>query len=254
MGLDAAAVDLSAVEAIACGVRRAAAFVCPCPERTLVRAVLEPLKGLHDQTKMRERIEETLEALVTHGDLLELQDSTREGEAGVLLHAAPPSFVRRGSGAVFLLGVAPDGVSALPEELERAVEYVNHIRVIPGIAASDLAGQLLDLGFIELSLDAWMRAPAKDDPGGFLERARRRLNAAPRSGEIPGLALLHPSRPVRYYRGRWMELTNQTGCFVARRPQAYGAALWCFVEVEEGQPVRFIDLPFRDHLWLAEAP
>ncbi len=246
LGLDATAVDLSTVEVIACALRRAAAFLCPCAERTLVRALLEPLHGLHDEAGLRTLVEQTLEALVTHGDLLELRDVTQEEAIGVVLYASPPSFVRRRSGAVLILGVAPDGVSPLPENLEQAVEYVNHIRVLAGHAAPDLSAQLEELGFIELPLNTWMKAPGKETPVEHLERVEGHLAVAPRCGEVPGLVLLDPSRPVSYYRGRWVVVANQTGHFVARRPQAYGADLWCFVDVEEGHPVRLIDLPLRD--------
>ncbi len=246
LGLDATAVDLSAVETISCALRRAAAFLCPCAPRTLLRAVLEPLQGLHEQAAMGAVVEESLEAIVTHGDLLELGDATQEEAVGVLLYASPPSFVLRRSGAVLVLGVAPDGVSPLPEELEQAVEHVSHIRVIPENAAPDLAAQLEEWGFIEMPLDTWMKAPRKRTPGEHLEQVERRLACAPPCGEVLGLVLLDSSRPVNYYRGRWVALAEQTGRFIARRPQAYGADLWCFVEVEGGHPLRLIDLPLRE--------
>ena len=78
--------------------------------------------------------------------------------------------------------------------------------------------------------------------------------------ELPGLLLLDPERPVRYYRGRWVEPSKQAGHFVGRRPQAYGADLWCYVEVQEGHAVGLVDLPTRhgvgrgcDEAWRLQA-
>src|SRR6185437_6444359 len=36
------------------------------------------------------------------------------------------------------------------------------------------------------------------------------------------------------------------GDFLARRPQAYGADLWCAVRVEEGLPVKLVEFPLHD--------
>ena len=220
--------------------------MCPCIERTLIRAVTEPIHGLDDEHAIHSLVEQTLEAIITHGDLLEMQSTTQEDTDGVLLYASPPSFVCRQSGAVLILGIAPDGVSPLPEDLETAVEHVNHIRVIPEQAVPELAAQLGDLGLVEITLDAWMKAPERETPFEHLQSMKQRLASAQPCSEIPGLMLLDPSRPVNYYRGRWVELAGQDGCFLARRPQSYGADLWCFIEVEAGNPLRFVDLPVRE--------
>jgi len=82
LGLDPSIVDLSKGVAIACALRRAAAFLCPCANRTLVRAILEPFHGLYEKTELSPSVEEMLEALITHGDLLELQDATQEVGTG----------------------------------------------------------------------------------------------------------------------------------------------------------------------------
>ena len=49
--------------------------------------------------------------------------------------------------------------------------------------------------------------------------------------------------PVRYYKGRWREPIASDGIFVARRPQAYGAPVWCAVELADGVPQAVLDLP-----------
>jgi hypothetical protein len=77
---------------------------------------------------------------------------------------------------------------------------------------------------------------------------------------VPGLVVLDPTTSVQYYRGRWRDPTGLTGRFVGRRQQAFGAKLWCYVELCNGQPDRYIDLPcgamrFRgcDEAWRLQA-
>jgi hypothetical protein len=248
LGLDATALDLTSVEAIAAALRRAAGFLCPCSATTLVRAVSQPLEGLvPEMDTIRESIEETLEVITAHGDLLEHRDVAAEQNTQPtrLLYAAPPSFVPRESGAVLVLGIAADRLSALPDELERQIEYVSHVRRLPPTAAEDLAAELSQLGLVELSLEAWLRAPSAETAAQHLTRLGVLLDAAPASFEIPGLSLIDPTSSVRYYRGRWVQPQAQTGRFVGRRSQAYGADLWCYIEMDEGQPRRFLDLPLR---------
>ena len=246
LGLDATGLDLTVTEAIAGALRRAAGLLCPCSAKTLVRAVAQPLEGLvADEDVLLERVEETLEALIAYGDLLEHRDIAAEQntDPATFLYAAPPSFVRRESGAVFILGIVPERLSPLPEELEAQIEYVNHVRKLPVAVGGDIATQLSQLGLIELSGEMWLRTPARETRAQHLSRLGHQLDSAPPSLEIPGLSLLDPTKPVRYYRGRWIMPRSESDRFVARRSQAYGADLWCYVEMNEGRPRRFIDLP-----------
>jgi hypothetical protein len=263
LGLDATALDLTSTEAIAGALRRAAGFLCPCSGTTLVRAVSRPLEGLvPDMESLKQNIEETLETLTAHGDLLEHRDVAAEQDAqpGTLLYAAPPSFVRRESGAVLILGIAPQRLSPLPDELEKQIRYVNHVRRLPGTAAGELAAELAQLGLVELSLEVWLRAPGAETAAQHLARLGGLLDAAAPSLEIPGLNLIDPTSSVRYYRGRWVQPRAQTGRFVGRRSQAYGADLWCYVEMDQGRPRKFLDLPLRgsrargcDEAWRLQA-
>lgn len=252
LGLDSSALDLATVEVMASCLRRAAGFLCPCSGRTLIHAVVEPLQGLVDNVdNLRGAVEETLEALVAHGDLLELAEAGQDESAGrsALLYLAPPSYVRRQSGALILLGVLPDHISLLPDEIEQQVEYLKHVRLLPPHAGRECADQLAEMGYIELSTSAWLKAPKAETAAEHLARMNRLLDAAPRAGDVPGLLLLDPGRSVRYYRGRWVEPTTHTGRFVGRRAQAYGADLWCYVEIRDGSPVRFVDLPLKSSVW-----
>jgi len=246
LGLDPSAFNLTSTEALAAALRRVAGFLCPCAPGTLVRAVVHPLEGLvADVNTLRDTVETALEAMVAHGDLLEQRDVAGEPERQrrMLIYAAPPSFVIRPSGAALLIGIAPDQLSALPEELGAHIKYANHIRRLSADATNDLRSELLQLGLLELPVNTWLNAPSRETSAQNLSRMDRLLDVAGASGDIPGLTILDPARPVRYYRGRWIETRSQSGRFVGRRNQAYGADLWCYVEVRDGHPERFIDLP-----------
>jgi hypothetical protein len=194
---------------------------------------------------MKDAIETNLEALVAHGDLLEHRevDWAVESKRGVLLYAAPPSFVPRASGGALLLGVAPDEVSPIPPDLSTRIEYVNHVRRLNAAADENVRDALCQLGLIELSYETWLKSPPAETPKEHVSRVDALLNAADPATSIPGLLLLDSTRSVWYYRGRWAEPKAQTGRFVARRSQAYGADLWCYVQIRSGVPERFIDLP-----------
>lgn len=252
LGLDPDALDLTSVEAIAGALRRAVSFLAPCTSQTLVRGVVRPMRGLvQDLEKFKGLVEETLEAMVAHGDILEHRDIECDNElrGATLLYAAPAGFVVRESGAVILLGVTSDQLSALPDDLEARIEYVNHLRRLSPGPGEDLGSDLLQLGLNEISAEAWLRTPQSETSKQHLARLDQMLNVALPSRDVPGLSLLEPARDVRYYRGRWVQLRSQSGRFVARRSQAYGADLWCYVEVRDGNPERLIDFPIAGSRW-----
>jgi hypothetical protein len=252
LGLDPSALDLTSIEAIAGALRRAASFLCPCTAPTLVRGVVRPMRGLiDDRDAFRGLVEETLEAMIAHGDILEHRDI--EGDPGrravALLYAAPAGFVARESGAVILLGVATDRLSALPDDLEARIEHVSHLRrLTPGLG-EELHSDLLQLGLVETSCGAWLRAPKPETAAQHVARLDRLLSAAQPSRDVPGLSLLDPARGVRFYRGRWVDPRAQSGRFVARRSQAHGANLWCYVEMRDGNPERLVDFPAAGSRW-----
>lgn len=251
LGLDPTALDLETPEGLAGALRRAASYLCPCSEAMLVRAVVGPLRELVlNLDKTKELVEETLEAMLAHGDVLEQPESQGDTQSvRMLLYAAPASFVARESGVVILLGIMTDQVLPLPSELAQRIQYLGYVRRIIPLVGEDLCSELRQLGMLELAPDAWLKVLK---PISALERVTemdRLLDGVAPSRDIPGLLLLDPTKSVRYYRGRWAEPKTQTGRFVARRQQAYGADLWCYVQVSNGQPELMIDLPQRGSLW-----
>jgi hypothetical protein len=251
LGLDPSALDLTSVEAVAAALRRAAGFLCPCTALSLVRSIVRPMRGLADSQLVRTLAEDTLEAMVAHGDLFEFEQLTDDPgtRTGVVLYAAPSSFVARASGAVLLLGIAPDHLSALPDALQTRIEVEGYVRRVIPEAGEDIRAELLDLGLIELSDAAWLKSPPDEAPDQLIARMNSLLDATAPSRDVPGLNILDPERSVSYYKGRWNEPKAQTGRFIARRRQAYGADLWCYVELLNGNPARLIDLPILPGRW-----
>jgi hypothetical protein len=231
-------------------VRRAAGLVCPCSAAALRASVVESLQLLPAGDDLRERIDAVIESLLVGGDLLELHDvATDDGAAtGTWVFAAPPGFVRRPSGTVFVVGIVPDHDVFLPEEIAGQVVYEGTTRVIPS-QDEDLAASLREHGLQELSEDLWLKTPKAQTPEEVVDAVRLRLGKQPRSGGVEGLQLLDPEASVTYYRGRWTVPRRHTGMFVARRPQDYGAPIWCVAELEDGIAVRFVDLPPRASRW-----
>lgn len=255
--------NLTSPEALAANLRRAAALHCPASPTTLVRAVIRSLRDLvPDLDPISEHAQQILEAMTAYGDLLETRDVSGAGQSQrpTLLYAAPPAFVMRDNGSALLLGIAADRVAALPDDLEKLVQYTNHTRRLPaGIA--DLRDRLRDYGVLELSHAAWLKCPPAETAEALLARLDRQLDTCqPLITGMDGLSIIDSSKPVTYYRGRWIEKIELTGKFVGRRPQAYGADFWIYVELKDGRPQRFVDLPlsksrFRgcDEAWHIQA-
>lgn len=253
LGLDPAALDLTSMEAIAGALRRAASFFCPCTTKTLVRGVVEPLQGLVDDLRaVGDLAEETLGAMVAYGDFLEHPDRVWEsGDGGpTLLHAAPPSFVPRENGTVLLLGISTDLPASLPGDLGTRVECAYHVRRLRPFAGEDLPATLSQLGLVRLAPKRWFGGPSVESAARWVSRIDDLLDAAGASGPVSGLRVLELERPVRYYRGRWREAgPRHSGRFVARRTQAYGADLWCYTQLDGGNPVKILDFPIGSTRW-----
>ncbi len=232
--------------------RRSAGIHCPCSRTTLRASILESLQHLlaNEQT-LPERVDAAIEGLIVGGDLLELNDVITEDTTarGSWVFAAPPSFVVRSSGSVFLLGIVADQDTFLPSSMADLIVHDGYSRMIPAQSQYDLAHELREQGLQQLTENAWLRSPERETAQKMLDRFERMLDKQPFSGSISDLSILDPERPVSYYRGRWTIPKDQTGTFVAKRPQEFGAAIWCFARLENGTPVRFLDLPLERSRW-----
>jgi hypothetical protein len=255
----ASSLGLSAEGATAIGntylaalIRRLAGFLCPCSPTTLVRSVVDTHRALAPEgPEFAERVGESVEALTAIGDLIELSDVSVTGEAvrGTWLFAAPPSFVARASGSVFILGLSADEPTPLPSEMRARIVSRGATRTIRPLAGEDLGATLRDLGMRELSAAAWRRRPKVETAQKLVSGYADKLSAARSSGDIPDLSVLDGARRTRNYRARWSPAGALTGDYIVRRPQAYGADLWGYARLEQGVPSKLIDFPLPGGRW-----
>ncbi|EDQ34544.2 hypothetical protein HPDFL43_00065 [Hoeflea phototrophica DFL-43] len=239
---------------LAAMLRRTAGSLCPC-SRAVLRAVLvESLGHLDDEpSTLPTRIEALIDDLIVVGDLLELTEvTTGEDEAkGTWVFAAPPSFVERKSGNIFLTGIVPDQDRWLPENIRSRIFLSRGIRSIRPDDGEDLAVRLAGEGLRRLPEKTWLRAPKTLPSEKALSKASQQLAKKQQCAPVHGLDIIDPKTKPTYYKGRWTSLKNHSGLFVARRPQEFGAPLWCLVEAESGMLKRVLDLPFRGYRWRA---
>lgn len=237
---------------IASLLRRSAGINCPCSRTTLRAALLECLQYLSDdEALLSERIDVAIESLIVGGDLLELHDIVTDDPnvKSTWVFAAPPSFVVRPSSGIFIFGIVPDQDAFLPHSLVSRITYDGFTRMIMPNPDEDLAAELREHGLQQLSESAWLKSPKAEAAADVLNHFERRLAAQPPSGIVSDLEILDPARQVTYYRGRWVVPKDQSGSFVARRPQEFGAPIWCFVALEGGVSVRLLDLPLEKTRW-----
>jgi hypothetical protein len=239
------AADLFSAEGLMASLRRAASFLCPASPRQLIDAVLEALHPLQPGSGLtREELADLVDLLVSGGDLLELRQS---GDApGRLLYLGPPSYVERQPGQYLLLGIRPFGAPLISSDLAGAVQYEGHTRTIE-LSPDRAAAQLSELGLRVIRPKQWIRRPPEAGAGEMIGQMRERLAAAGPAGAVEGLMVIDPAAKVTYYRDRWRPVKPaDSRLFVGRRPQAYGADLWCAVLVADGAPARLLDLPVDD--------
>ena len=231
--------------------RHSAGFLCPCSAATLRSTAAESLQRLVEDEDLVSRIENVIEGLVMVGDLLELNQVTTDDPAvkGTWLFAAPPTYIVRPSGSIFLTGIVADQDTYLPHGLASRIRTEGYARTIVPEPDEDLSGELAELGLQEITQDNWLKSPKEQTPEDLHSRMVAKFRAQSRSGAIPDLQLLDPTRPVTYYTGRWARPKKQTGTFVGRRPQEYGAPIWCFVELENGEATKLLDLPLAKSQW-----
>jgi hypothetical protein len=243
---------------IASILRRIAISTCPCPREALVRRAVEAFTGFGAVEAMKLRVREVLDSLVIIGDLLELGGAM--SLPGVIaedwLYCAPPAFVVR-EASILLLGIEPEDQASLPVALRNRVLRQRELRYLPIDEDREvISAQLRAAGYLEISRVAWTRLPQNQTAQAFLEGVVLRLRESDNYGALEGLQVYGPANLERRFASRLVPPTGCSGFHVGRRPQAFGAPIWVFVELEQGRPIRFLDLPWRggkfrgcDHGW-----
>lgn len=257
LGLDEEGFGLDYPEAIAASVRRAASFLCPTTPRALADAIIEALAPVLPEPPSRDDLMTLIDQLISGGDLLEMANATSDRQIR-LLYLGPPSFVPKPNGRYLLTGIRPHGAALVPADVD--VEPEAHTRTAL-LDAEGAEARLCEAGLHRIRVDQWIGQPAEVPAQEFIEQYRRRLAVAPPAGFVDGLTIIDPATRPTYYLGRWRApAAGDSGDYVGRRPQAYGADRWCVVRLVDGAPERLVDLPqvnavspARDEAWRLQA-
>jgi hypothetical protein len=205
----------------------------------------DALSPLCADTELRAKCRDILQDLIAIGDLMEYDEvAATTGDRPVerrLVYAAPPYFVTLSDARFLILGIAPDGIDQVPEEIQLLTK--NHIRTLSTSDFPNARQLLLNYGLHEVPYDAWAKSPKVEAAVDFLGKMNMALNAAGPCGQIEELRILDGSIVTPWYNDRWTSPRGLTGRFVGTRPRKYGADLWCYIELEDGVAQSLVDLP-----------
>ena len=245
LGLDDSLVDLGSPEGLAASLRRAASVMCPTSPGRLVDAVNDAVRPLATPPPDRQELMEFLDHLIAGGDLLERRQDLH-GRSVRLLFLGPPSYIERTPGTYLLMGVRPYGAPLVEGDLALQLSYEAHTRTLQ-LDIDTARETLAALDLREMAKDRWTASPRVEPPDDLIGRVQARLDVGPNPGDLEDVRILDPTKSVLYYSGRWRApAAGDTGDFLARRPQAYGADLWCVMRLASGVPQRLIELPIDD--------
>jgi hypothetical protein len=217
--------------------RHAAARVCPCSPRTLAAVLTTALVGVvGSEADVANAAKEAVQALVGTGDLILAADGDT-GERQIYL--SPPMFVRSSATTVFLVGGFPEADWPLSRQ---SVPFGAYRRLSPAPTEDELR----DLGIGELPLEAWLEHPTIRTSAEIVAQLEVALSNAGPAGTLSDLRIVDPDARPNYYIGRFVVPKKHTGRFVARRSRRFGADAWSYVELVDGEPTRFVDLPLID--------
>jgi hypothetical protein len=250
LGFDVDSADLLTPEVLAALVRKTASFECPCPPAILAKSVSRLLEPICRSDTLKDAVRGTINSVTSYGDLIETREST-DTSSNFLLYLAAPSFLKASDTLFLLFGVTPDGEDMTPPDLRKRVEPVMYSRRLAVQDPEECRATLLQAGFESLKLDSWLRCPPRQSPSELIALYDDALSKSGPPGVPEDVILIDPNQTVNYYRGRWTKLKKQTGRFIARRSQTYGAQLWCYLEVSNGVVTRLLDFPLFEFHWQA---
>ena len=246
LGLDSDTLDLTSPEVLAELIRRTASFLCPTTSRRLVDTVVEAVQVLVGPScGLRQMCRRVIETLVGCGDLVELAAEPTDHRVRQL-YLGTPTFVPISASGWVVTGVKPEGRPLLTEELQSRIQPERHVRRvdIEGLNNPESLAAASDLH--RVSLGHYIQQPGYTSAAALICRYTSQLSTAP-LGNPDSLRLIDPSTSPRYYRRRWKHYApTDSGRFVARRPQAYGSDIWCYVGVDPNGLTRVLDLPILD--------
>jgi hypothetical protein len=232
-------------EFLAANLRRAASLFCPTTPRALVSAVDDALSPMCTDADLRTKCRDILQDLIAIGDLMEYDEVASVTDDRPLdrrlVYAAPPYFVALTDARFLILGIAPDGIDQVPEEVQLLTK--KHIRTLSTADFPNARQLLLNYGLHEVPYEAWARSPKVESAEAVCSRMNKVLDASGPCGRIEELRILDGSIVSPWYKDRWVSPRGQSGRFVGTRPRKFGADLWCYIQLEDGEAQSLVDLP-----------
>ena len=250
LGFNVDSADLITPEVLAALVRKTASFECPCPAAILAKSVSWLLEPICLSDTLKDTVRGTINSVTSYGDLIETHEPS-DTASNFLLYLAAPSFLQVSDTLFLLFGVTPDGEDMTPPDLRQRVEPVMYSRRLAVQDSKECRETLLQAGFESLKVDSWLRCPSRRPASELIALYDDALLKSGPPGVPEDLILIDPTRLVSYYKGRWTKLKKQTGRFIGRRSQTYGAQLWCYLEVSNGLVTRLLDFPLFETHWRA---
>lgn len=219
-------------------IRVAAARTGPCTRRLLVGAVGSAMRGLvPGEVSAATRVDAAVDDLIMSGDLMTAGGGDGPGRPVVIL--GPPMYVRRRSGAVFIMG----GIGVGDPNIGGATRCRGPVREIEPPPPDEV---LTDAGFTPYPADAWIESPRGRGAEDVMGELDRLLDAAPPSGEAAEVEIIDADARTDYYRGRWSAPRRQTGRHIVRRKLRWGGRGWGYAELVGGSVTRYVALPAID--------
>jgi hypothetical protein len=250
LGFNVDSADLLTPEVLGALIRKTASFECPCPPAALAKSVFRLLEPICPGDTLKDIVRGTINSVTSYGDLVETHESS-DTASNFYLYLAAPSFLQVSDTLFLLFGVTPDGEDMTPPDLRQKVEPVMYSRRLAAQDAKECRDTLLQAGFESLKLDSWLRCPSRRPASELIALYDDALLKSGPPGVPEDVILIDPSQSVSYYKGRWTKLKKQTGRFIGRRSQTYGAQLWCYLEVSNGVVTRLLDFPLFETHWRA---
>ena len=230
----------------------------PCTRAMATTNTLRALRVFNQRQIEREIIEFALDELITSGHIVELQSRVLyDGRLMSTLFVKPPCYITLESGALAISGFGRGSREQLPEKLLTSGILSNSLILVSSSDAPKILDDLEASGIKETRANLWINQPEFIEAQTRIDNISLKAAARPVS-QIEDLRLIDPASDVMYYSGRWTTQPTDDMRTIGRRPQSYGADLWCFVDYS-GKQFKFVDLPStaeltegRDEGWISQ--
>lgn len=243
---------------LALAMRRLCATLCPCSREQLLTWGVRSLSFL-DQCEgdvpLEQVLDDTIEALLIAGDILEAGPRNGSGQ-GPLVYLCAPSFMQIGD-RIYLLGIAEDDAQYLPIYACKQLVFEGATRFFHDFT---LSRDLEAVGLQCISPGHWSRKLPATTADHHRRELEKLLIDEGQSGDLgPVKVLAHATTDPVGYRARWKDPQSERGLHVFRVPRTYGSPAWYLGDFLDGRINTFMPFPLLepggracDAAWLAQ--